>query len=194
MKTVAHQVLFLLLVVSGCTSAGGITVYPRGDLDAGVKFSSNEEYQKWVVEQGLAARNLAESLPVDYRLIILAVVAEMITPTDTPQTDNLQPYLSVFNEDPDDALSSQLTKAGFVVYPKSKYPGSAIEVDGQLVTPNVGLNFSISINWVRSIDETTYIVEAGYYCGVLCAGQIDYTVSTSGEIYEVVNADQLWIS
>ena len=190
----ARQILLLLLVASGCTSSGGITAYPRGDLDAGIKFPSYEEYQKWMAEQGLAARDLAESLPVDYRLIVVAVVATMVGPTDTSQVYDLQTYLSVFNEDPDDALSYKLAKAGFVIHAKSRYPGSAVDVDGQLVTPNVAMNYSISINRIRPIDETTYIVEAGYFCGVLCAGEVDYTVSKSGNTFEVVHADQLWIS
>ena len=147
-----------------------------------------------MAEQLAEARDLAGTLPVDYRRLAHVVVVASTVPDDHELAAQTRVFLTVLGEDPDELLTKMLADSGHTVLPGSENPGNSVEVDGEKVTYTVGPNFGLSISWIRPMEDDLYRVETSYYCGTLCAGQNDYIVRATAESIEVVRVERGWIS
>jgi hypothetical protein len=89
--------------------------------------------------------------------------------------------------DGDAALVAKLHESGVDVFPGSAWrQPKQIERHGPLI--------KIDVRDIKKVDDDTYTVGIGYYCGSLCASASTYTMHRDGTSWRVVDRQMRWIA
>ena len=188
MRLFAFLSLCAVLIVAGSAMGRGL-MECRNDNQIGCE--KPDEIPAAVVP---SAQEIAEALPVDYIELVYPVIADFVRAPSYYSENHIDLYLTVFGEDPFDALWEKVSDLGLEIQPGSALDKDQYRGDGGMAQPSVRRFFLISILGPLYIDENNYRVIVKYYCEPWCGGDIEYTLRFNGEIFEIVDRDQLTIA
>jgi hypothetical protein len=148
-----------------------------GHADTGVPSAKRIEADR------MARLATAQALDIDYQQCAAVVIADAMKALTSADTV----YASVIGHDPSGAALEILHKL-----PAAVKPGS-IEQKRHTMSHHSN-HWSVSVNALVKIAPGEYSVNVGYYCGSLCAGNLEYRTKKAGQSCTVLSITTGWVS
>jgi hypothetical protein len=127
-----------------------------------------------------------QALPSDYRDLVHALLLDFLQQSGFRGAEHRY-FVNVFGSDIDAALVAKLHESGVDVLPGSAWrQPKQIERHGPLI--------KIDVRDIKKVDDDTYTVGIGYYCGSLCASASTYTMHRDGTSWRVIDRQMRWIA
>ena len=143
-------------------------------------------------EKRRQSNEVLRQLPVDPDECALPVLVDLME--QTRHEKQVRRYVSVFDHDMDGKLQRLLRQRGL-----EAGPNSALVRDTRGHDPYAsGLpltNFwQFSVGVIEKVGADEYVLGAGYYCGSLCFGRLNYTLKIAGPSCTIVSKELTGVS
>jgi hypothetical protein len=196
MKAVTFIGAICMLV--GCGKREGYEVcFGDGANDKGIcrTFRSEEHYERWLAADQISRKAVAERLPNDYREIVAETLREYLGSGESEFMDvKEQFFISVFGSDVDTTVQAKLLEHGIEAQPASAFVESYGTKGLKDDAGRFLWNTSIDVSSLERLDDGSYRVGFSYWCGMLCAGGLQYVLKKEEEGWIFLSKKMRWVS
>lgn len=169
-------VLYALCGLSIITAdaLGRGTIECRNDYQSGC-----EKTEENPVASRLTAQEIIQLLPVDHVDLVYVAIMDIVRSPSYYKENKIDLFLSVFREDPADALLKKLASMGL------DFRSGLMRYGGTLSPPGQRY-YSVAVSNAEHLGGNIFLVIVDYYCDGWCGGSTEYTIKFDGKTFEII--------